>query len=488
MNIVTEGFKKTILIAYILAGLGQICSLLFYFILFKFLLVEAVGLFSWAMAIAVFFAFFLDLGLNQTLIRGFSQSQLNLKSVIIGSLIIRLPIILLAMLAFQGWHLYLNPSTEQYLALFLVGMMQILIIGERICQSWLRANEKQIIANIITVLGSIGRLGVAFTLIYWWRILSVTYIFASILFIHVVILLIASRITYFAYHRMPFVNSLSCLSVKSTIRSLWKPSLIFGLMGFFTVIQNRLDWIMVSGFISKVELANYSLANKIYEIFLMFIAISLTTAYPWMCKDNLSQDFKLKLNVFLNFIIFLGVTVFLVAALYMPKVLQLLWGAKYELANPMIQLLMFGAAFAVIAGVFYHLLISRRLERKILPIMFIATVFQVVTNFFLIPRIGGFGATIAMLVLIAVTSAGLFWIVHKEQIITFAQLKRLLAFLTIISLLAGIFWIADTSMALGVFTLFVLGIAGMYFILSTSTERKLLMNLVSNYFPLKGSG
>lgn len=486
MSVAVEGFKKTISVAYILTLVGQVCELLFYLILFKFLLVEQVGLFNWIMAIAVFFAFFLDLGLTQTLIREFSQSRLNLKSVLLGSVVIRLPVVLLATIVFGGWYVYFNPPQEQYLALLLVGIIQILIMGEQFCQSWLKANAQQNIANMLTALGSMGRLGVALVLIYWLGILSVTHLFASLLFIHVVIFLVAILITYSIYHRTHFINPPLPLSVGATIRKLWVSSLVFGLIGFLTVIQNRLDWLMVSGFVSKIELANYSLANKTYEVLLMFVGIALATAYPWMCKDNPAQDFKIKLEIFLGFIVFSGITASLMAALYLPKILQLLWGDKYQLANPMIQLLMFGAALATISGACYYLLISKRLEKKILTVTAIATGLQVSTNFLLIPALGGLGAAIGMLVLIGTTGIGLSWLAHREQVLTSIKLVRMAVFLFIMLLLAGLLLYLDASMVLGLFALLALGIVGMYFILIVGTERKLLMNLVGDYFFKKG--
>jgi len=477
-----EGFKKTVSVAYILAILAQISEILFFFVLYKFFSVEVVGFFGWAMAIATFFSFSLDLGLSQTLIRGFSQAQLDLKRVAISSFVLRLPIIIAALIVFQVWLVYYDPPREQCWMVFWVGMIQILIMGERICQSWLRANSRQITANIIAMLGSIGRLGAALILIYFLNVLSVMYLFIAIFFVHIMIFPSALFVTYYGYCKVSMATSFNLLEIKATIEKLWVPSLIFALIGFFSVIQNRLDWLMVSGFVSKIELANYSLANKGYEVILMFIGVALITAYPWMCKDNPSQSFQTRLNAYLNLVICLGVTCSLVAALYMPATLEFLWGAKYEAANTMVQLLMLGAAFSVISGVLYHLLISKRLEKKILPVTIIATGFQILFNSIFIPKLGGFGATIGMLTLIVVTTVGLFWVVHREKIMTFSQLNRLLVFLVIMLLLAGVFWIHNISMVFGIFTLFVLGFMSMYFILITSGEKKLLFVLVRNYF------
>lgn len=434
------------------------------------------------MAIAAFFAFALDLGLSQILIRGFSQGQIDLKSAVIGSSIIRIPVIILAVLFLQGWNMYINPSHEQYWVLFLVGIIQILMMGERIIQSWMRAHAKQNITNITVAIGSILRLCICIILIYWLHLSSVPILFAALLLIYAGSFIANLSIAYHIYNNIFFEKRSDITNIRATISNLLKPSLLFGLLGFLTVIQNRLDWVMVSGFVSKIELANYSVANKFYEIFLMFIGVSLANVYPWMCKEETSNDFKMKLNIFLSFIIFIGITISSISVLYMPDVLRLLWGIKYETAKPMIQLLMVGAAFATIAGVFYHVLVSKRFERRFFPVTLAATFFQFISNILLIPKFGGFGAAIGMLVLICVTTSGLFWIVFREQIMTFAQLKRLIIFLISMLLVVGIFFVLDLSILFGGLVLAALGIAGMYFILIETRERKWLANWVSSYF------
>jgi O-antigen/teichoic acid export membrane protein len=397
---IQENPKITILIAYATYALGQLCFVTFNILIFRQFSLEEVGAYGLIISIVVFAGFALDLGITQTLVRGFSQNALTLSQAVTAAMTLRLPILALGLVAFLVWR-YLDPSRSAAEAppLLLAVLSQFLISLRAIATSWLRGHDRQNLGNVLNLLQPIGYLAVSLTLLslQHFRLFP---LFAGVLLVELVIIGLA----FLVVKRVPMpaaINrSLALVDMRAALAAIWKPSLIFFVVSFWATIQSRLDWIMVYSLGSKTELAYYSLANKVYELLESGLAVFINTVFPWMCKMILSQEKNPRMIIGFKGIIFVGAVLAVATALWLPGLLTVLWGDKFAKANDLIVLLMCGACVNTVCSMMYYLLIAAGKEKYLLITSTVPALCQIGANIMLIPKYGSYGATLSMLVLI----------------------------------------------------------------------------------------
>ena len=472
----TENIKKTTSFAYLFGLSSQGIEVFFFFLMFKYFTVEEIGLFSWAMAAAAFFAVFMDLGQNQILVREFSKGNLSVREAFNGTALFRLPLLILGLLIVNFWFIFYSPAMDRYWIILLSCMIQLLMMAEAFFKSWLSGNSRQNIANALDFSISAGRILVILVLIFMLQKVSVFYLFSALLVMHVAIVVVSCLVTFREYKRIGTSGPGGPAANGSVAKMFMLPSLIFGFMAVFTVVQNRLDWLMISHYISETELAHYSLANKFYEVFLAVFGIAARTAYPWMCREDGNAGSDSRLSLYINLIVVTGTVTPLLIALYAPSILHLLWGEKYLSSAPVVQLLMVAASIATIAGVGYYLTLSKNGESRIMPVMVLATVAQIAVNFFLIPRYGSMGAAMGMLAMTVFSTAGYLWVLIAGDMKSGKELKRWVAFEGSVLLTFGVLMVVGTKPLYSSVLILTVGLTFMYFMLLSKEERVLILD------------
>jgi O-antigen/teichoic acid export membrane protein len=395
-----ENLKSTIFIASLFYALGLVCQLGFNFLIFRQFSLEEVGTYGLIVSLAAFAGFAMDLGISQTLIRGFSQNTLSFSQAVIGSLALRIPILVLGSGALALWLHFKSALGAMETSLLALALFTQFFIGFRaIASSWLRAHERQNVANGVDFLAPLGYLGIGLLLVYFHK--------ANLPLFFMGILLLEGTITGLAFattHKiqLPWRSKepLNLARIKSGVALLWKPSLILGIVGFWNVLEHRLDWLLVYAYASGRELAFYSLANKVYEVFETGICIIIQILFPLMCKTNLTGDKNPRTIIAFKFIATLGIVLVVVVVLYLPDFLELFWGAKFEKSNNLILWLMCGACLEPVNSIMYYSLISKGNERYLLVTSTIPALTQLVVNIVLIPRYGSLGAVAGMIAML----------------------------------------------------------------------------------------
>lgn len=467
----TENIKKTTSFAYLFGLSSQGIEVFFFFLMFKYFTVEEIGLFSWAMAAAAFFAVFMDLGQNQILVREFSKGNLSVREAFNGTALFRLPLLILGLLIVNFWFIFYSPAMDKYWVILLSCMIQLLMMAEAFFKSWLSGNSRQNIANALDFSISAGRILVILVLIFMLQKVSVFYLFLALLVLHVAIVAVSCLVTFREYKRIGTSGPGEATVNGSAAKMFMLPSLIFGFMAVFTVVQNRLDWLMISHYISETELAHYSLANKFYEVFLAVFGIAVRTAYPWMCRENETAGNDSRLSLYINLIVVTGTLTPLFIALYAPSILHLLWGDKYQSSGSVVELLMVAASIATIAGVGYYLTLSKNGESRIMPVLVFATVAQVTVNFFLIPRYGSMGAAMGMLTMAIVSAAGYLWVLIAGDMKSVKELKMWVVFQGLVLSIYGVLKLSAANILLSSIIILTFGIFASYYLLIPINER-----------------
>lgn len=459
----SEGVLSTIKSAYVLNILGRVADALFFYVLFDRLSVASVGFFSTVMAMAAFIGVVIEFGLGQVLIREFSRQSLTFRQGVYISCLIRVPLILIGLIVFILWIWHIDPPFELYMAIGFAGVIQLMLVAEGLVQAWLKSNGEQNKSNTISLLDPLGRCLAIIFMIVTSDDVSVAELLLTILSTHVVILLIHLAIakrfqTYRVHEPDKIINA-------NKIFNLTLSGGSFALMGLMSVIQNRADWLLLSQYAGPVQLANYALANKLYEILLMGLGIAVLTVYPWMCRQKRTPLMDLKINIILKITIAAGVTLSLGAAIYLPLIISAFFNEKYEPAKFMIQSILPLGVLSSYIMVRYYQMISKGLVRKTLKYGLISTILQLAVNWFLIPRFGAIGCVAGMGTLVFVTYLTFQYCCIKHKILSIRELIKEFAFASLMSGVALLLWLSGADIIVGLLFLVLLGVVSTLFLL-----------------------
>ena len=308
----------------------------------------------------------------------------------------------------------------------LTGAQVIFNVFDGVFKSWLQANSRQNIVNVISLFLSglkLGYIGIIFS----FPLNSLYYLLAGILCLRLI-----GSVVFCVLACIFSLGNEKVSSKDSTTRNIavdiFRTGLSIGGINVLGTIQNRMDWLLVSGMISTVVLASYSLANKLYEVLQMIIGVSLQTIYPWLCRDKENERYSLLLLI--RLVIVAGAMLGLSGLFVAPVIIRLIFRDKFIDAGLPIMILMLSVSIIPSSAVFYHLALSKGLESKLLLITGITTTLQFLSNLFLIPKLGITGAALGMLVLAITALTGLFNIALRENLAPRGIIRRILIFLS----------------------------------------------------------
>lgn len=448
------------------ARLSDVCFMLGFFSLFD---TERIALFSITMAAAALFMSVLDLGMFQTLIREFTQDNLSLRQAVIAAVRLRVPIILCGLLILVVWDWITQQSQETFAVLLLAGFVQVLISIEWFCQAWLKSHERQRLANTLASIDPVGRLAILFGIYAAHATTSLVPLFALILAMHLLIAAISATGVYRLCRCKGSQVSVDA-PLAETMEKLRIASYTFGVIGVVTVVQNRLDWLLLSHYTTPSVVANYALANKLYEGLLLGLGVAMSVFYPRLCRQA-SSPRGLEGDLLTPGLIGAGVGLSLMGALYFPDALQSVWGGKFAEAELVVRLLMPLAGLSAVIMALYYQLIARGLEQYILRMSFLVTTLQVLLNLALIPRLQGAGAVLGMALLVVLNLAGYLFMAHRLAIVSGGTMTRLGCFIGIMWSLAYALYFAHVHPIAGIMALSVAAWQAGYWILMDQGQR-----------------
>lgn len=472
-----ESLRTTLVNAYVLTGVARVCDLLFFLGLLTAFLVEEVGLYSWVAAIMAFFAILLELGLSQSLVREFSQRSFGFKSALLPSFLIRLPILGIAAGAYLAWGLVGGVSSREYESVGLAGAIQVLMLGEAYCLAWMKSRAHQSLANMLATCDSVGRLLIFAILVYGFGLKGIVELLAGIFGFHLFLFTMTAVVAWrlVGGERLDEPDDRSLLPPTYT---LLRSGITLGIIGLVGVMQNRLDWLIVSMYTGTVEVASYSLANKAYEMLVLFMGVAMLTVYPWICRRDRGILFRIRVNVILMALLILGTSMSLSSALYLPDLLSLIWGEKYAGARPLLQWLLPVATISTVVVILYYQLVAREREQALLVVGFVSAVLQLSTNLWLIPRVGTIGAVAGMATLASVNVTCLSVLASRAGILNIRQIGRGAAFLGVMFGFVFLLWQSHAPIQWGVPAIVLIGLGSGCFVLFPHREQRWLMAFV----------
>jgi O-antigen/teichoic acid export membrane protein len=384
----SESRWKTLLHAYWL-NLGSKLAEIAYFLLLVSLLDKSeLGLFNTLMSLTLFFLTLLDFGLSQATLREISQQTLDVRALVRQGTPLRALVTLIVLGMLAAAHAAGVATLLQTQVLMLLALFQLFNALQSTMLAGLQGSGLQTRANQLASAEAIVKLA-ALALLQWrMSPIDLLTVVTSLLVIKFVFGMITWRMLPTSVPDIPTHSAFSLRQLNGQTGFL--------LIALFTILQNRLDWLMVSAFMDSASVASYSVVNRYYEIALFVLGIGFTTIYPWLCRVASTRHNDRALQL-LRQLQFLPVPLLVAAGIVaFPLINVMFWHGRYGDAIAAVDLLLPCAGLAVGNMMIYYDLMAQRHEKKLLYICVVSTVLQALFNAWAIPRFGINGAIAGM--------------------------------------------------------------------------------------------
>jgi O-antigen/teichoic acid export membrane protein len=223
------------------------------------------------------------------------------------------------------------------------------------------------------------------------------------------------------------------------LRSFLKRGKHLTLMYALIAAQSRLDWILVSIFLSKEALANYALANKVVEAGMLLAGIWARTSFPWVSQTGArKEDLKASLALLRRLFPIAGMVAAVVASIWAVPTMHLLFGHKYAQAELPIRVM------APLIGIFmanqyiFYSVLAGKLEKPYLWVVGLSTTLQVALNLGLLSTIGILAAAIGMVAMGISLHVGQIVLLVRNGMLEKPEVARQEVFMGLATLFLGI--------------------------------------------------
>ncbi len=400
----------------IILTFANIISLIIAFIIIvlltRYLGVVDYGKYAFAKAFTGIFLYVADLGLNTLLIRDIAQNK-NKASDYLGNVISLKIIISLFVIGIV--YLIINkmnyPQTTIYIVYLATGII-IMTSFSNIFRSIFIAFERMsyegsfmIISEIILLIGLISCIVLKINLIN----IMITFLFAWIFFSLMLIYIVQKRFVKF---KISF-NFTVCVF-------LFKNALPFALLGTLITLGTNIDSVMLSKFAGDSSVGIYNAASKLVAP-LGFVSQAIAvTIFPFISNKWINnreeavnafrKSFKL-LSIF-------GIPVAIIISILSNHIIHLFYGSQYSESATILKVIIWVAPFSYVTTLTGRVLSAINKQSILVYITMVYIIVNIVLNIILIPKYGGIGAAITL-----VLTSGLNYFIQQYYINKFFDNK-----------------------------------------------------------------
>jgi O-antigen/teichoic acid export membrane protein len=381
---------------------------------------EQFGLMSYAMAIVALVSSVGSLGLNGIVVRELVKEP-DTADVTLGTAFLLQ--IIGGFLAFALAVIAINIARpDDELAKLMVALLgfAILFKATEVVKYWFESQVKSKytiwVENGVFLVLAVVRVGLvlvqASLLAFVWAALAEAALVAVLL-----LLLYAKKVG-----KLP-LRSASLLRAKSLLMESWPLILV----SFASLINMRMDQVMLGAMTNDSVVGNYSAAVRISEVWLVIPGILGASIFPAIiaAKEKSEAIYRKRILQISSYMAMVVLLVALVISTGASQITHLLYGKQYSPAGEYLAILIWSGVPYLIFFAFNQMYYIEKLVRISFYVAVFAVISNISLNLALIPVYGGTGAAVATLITAFGSSAlsltilniktGIFWGVSREK-------------------------------------------------------------------------
>lgn len=390
--------------------LGRIFNLLIDFIigiyLVRYLGSSDYGIYSLVFTYIFFFSFVSLSGMNKVLVREITKKGEIAERIIGNALTIRILLPIGAVFLSGVILNFLNYSSYTKFLIYIASVTLLISSVQLVYHSIFQTFLKMEYSVFSDVIGKIVYLILA----------GIVILFGGNIFHIVIGILISNFITLYFY------AAFSKKFLKTTfkfdpvcVKKIVKPSFSLTMAGFFFVIYQRIDVLMISLMKDVADVGLYSAAFKLTETLNIIPATLMISFFPLMSrqfknnKDNFlilhEQGIRLMLIIIMPIAILMG--------LFSKEIVLLLFGNEFLPSSQAIVILLWAEIFIFLNFVYFDTFISMGMQTTVTKVTAMMAIVNILLNLFLIPMYSFVGASWATLMSQALGSGIFLYYIYR---------------------------------------------------------------------------
>jgi len=372
----------------------------------RYLGAEGLGQYSFIFAFVGIFCLFADFGLSEMMVKDLSKNFSKINKYLSSLFSLKLILTFISFLIYFVCLFFIGKK-EIFLALVLVGIMQIITIFQGVFYNILRikhSGRKIMIVNIVERV--IALLGVLI-------ILPLTKSLTLLVLIFLISNLMKS-IILFMFTKKYFKINLD-FDFKPLI-NLIKKSLPFMLIGFFATIYIQMDSIMLSFMQGDVIVGFYNAGYKLINVLSIIPFILLTFGFPLFAK-LFNSDKKALKRLFEKILYYSMVLIFpiTIGVFYLGRrLLEFIYNFNSIEAATAFNILIVAEIFIFLTIILGQFIVAANKQKVFAYIGGIGAFVNIALNFILIPKYSLYGAGIATLITYVLMFVLMYFFIKKN--------------------------------------------------------------------------
>lgn len=368
--------------------IASVCGFIWTILIARYLGVNDYGILGFAISLTGILAITLDWGISTHIVRHVSTdydsapkylgNALPLKSIFsVGAFLLTLIILIL---------MKSDELTITITLLFLIERILISFMGLfNGCFQAFEQGKYQGIQN--TLLNTILLIFIIITIFtdYGLYGIAISYIIANIIGFIYEYYVLQKHIAKPKFEiDKDFCKKITILSVPFAITSL-----------LYTVYYS-IDIVMLTNLVGNSATGIYNATYKLISVLTLFYSVYTAVIFPIMSRFY-ENDEKLLLISFeksIKYLILVITPIAVATMIYSLDIIQFIYGHEYDAASSVLAILIWTVCLLFVSGACNTLLNASHKEVSVTKIYFIAAIFNVVLNFFMIPYLSYDGAAI----------------------------------------------------------------------------------------------
>jgi O-antigen/teichoic acid export membrane protein len=378
-------------------------------ILVRYLGKNGYGIWSLAGALPSMLLVITDLGLHSLIVREVSQDKKKLEysfqyvfsiKIFFSAIFLALVWLIVKLLAY---------SDDVKFFVYISSLSLICTSLQGLFSAVLRATQKFIYDALLQLANALSLfLGVLIIVLLDYGLTGLMY---TQLFGQLILVLICFAF-YFRKHSLnyPIVpESEKCLSIL-------RRAIPFALMAIVLPVYYQIDIVMLSKMSGYEATGIYTAAYKIILMFMMISRLLSQVLFPTLSSLHITSGKEFRKTFFFSYRAIALVVFPMAFGLFFigERVILVLFKREFVEAVFLLRIMSFSLLFSSLHMLLTVALNSSNGEREAAKVIVLVTVFNIVMNFFLIPRFGGVGASISTLLSEIVKYGGSYYYFRKR--------------------------------------------------------------------------
>lgn len=171
-------------------------------------------------------------------------------------------------------------------------------------------------------------------------------------------------------------------------------SIPFAVIGLLYTIYYSIDIVMLTNMVGSYASGIYNATYKLISVLTLFYSVYTAVIFPVMSRlfNNDESLLLISLEKSIKYLMLIIIPIAVATVLYSADIVHLIYGHEYDAASSVLTILIWTVCLLFVSGACNSLLNASHKEVAVTKIYAVAAVFNIVLNFFLIPKFSYNGA------------------------------------------------------------------------------------------------